>query len=215
MASRARLFLAAAGLLVLSLGCSGWLPNLVEQHQFRASGHLQKIAVAPFEASRHFASWASREGVEANEAAASVSRFVTEALEERDLEVIASHDLQVAFEVDGREMPLQAPMTLARLAHEEFGAQAILLGVLRRWRAREGSAYGSAHPASLEFEVTLYSAPGAEKLWTARFDQTQSSLTENPLTSVRYPSGGTRFLSTAELARWGASLVAAELPVGR
>ena len=214
MIPRARLYLAGAGLLVSALGCSAWLPDLVEQHQFRAPAPLRKLAVAPFEASPRPSNRALGSGVEVSEAAVLVSRFVTEALEARGLEVIPPHDLQVAFEADGREMPLQSPMALAGLAHEEFGAQAILLGVLRRWRARQGSAYGSVAPASLEFEVTLYSAPGAEKLWTARFDQTQSSLTENPLTSARYPSGGARFLTTAELARWGASLVAAELPVG-
>jgi hypothetical protein len=144
-----------------------------------------------------------------------VTRFVRQALEARGLALISGNDMRIAFEATGQVLQGQSPAALAQLAQAKFGAEAILLGEVRRYRERQGSAYGSTAPASVEFEVTLYSAPGAEKLWVARFDQTQVSLTEHPFQSARYPSGGTRFLSVAELARWGATLIAAELPVGR
>ena len=100
MSPRARLYLAGASLLVSALGCSAWLPDLVEQHRFRAPGPLRKLAVAPFEASPRPSNRALGAGVEFNEAATLVSRFVTEALEARGLEVVPPHDLQVAFEAD-------------------------------------------------------------------------------------------------------------------
>ncbi len=214
MAPRSRLFLVAAGLL-LSIGCSVWFPDLLEQRQIRAFERPHKIAVAPFYPSALLSKRAKDVGTEAWEAAALVTRFVTEAIEERPLEVVPGQDMVIAFEGQGQVVPRQAPEVLARLAHAEFGAEVILLGEVRRYREREGSAYGSFSPASVEFEVTLYSAPDAAKLWVARFDQTQDSLTGNLFTSARYPSGGTRVLTVAELAQWGASLVAAELPIGR
>jgi hypothetical protein len=64
------------------------------------------------------------------------------------------------------------------------------------------------------FEVTLYAAPSGKKLWTARFDETQQSLNERPLDASRYPGGGTRWLTAAELARWGADATAESLAKG-
>jgi hypothetical protein len=104
---------------------------------------------------------------------------------------------------------------VALLVTADFGADAVLLGEVRRYREREGSSYGSMAPASVEFQVTLYGAPDATRLWTARFDQTQTSLLGNFFQSARYPSSGTRFLSVAELTRFGAELIAEELPLGR
>ena len=192
-------------------GCA----ELVAQRQVRAFDRPRRIAVAPFTPSSLLSKRAAEAGSEAWEAAALVTRFVAEALEERDVEVIPENDLLLAFEGQGQVIPRQSPGLLAERAHAEFGAEAVLLGEVRRYRERTGSAYGSLAPASVEFEVTLYSAPRGEALWVARFDQTQATFTENPFTAARYPSGGTRFLTVAELARWGAGLVAAELPIGR
>ena len=124
-------------------------------------------------------------------------------------------DVRLAFEGHGQVIPRQSAEAVALLVASEFGADAVLLGEVARYREREGSSYGSFAPASVDFEVTLYSAPGATRLWTARFEQTQPPLSSNFFVASRYPSGGTRFLTAAELARWGASLLTAELPLGR
>jgi hypothetical protein len=79
-----------------------------------------------------------------------------------------------------------------------------VLGKLLRWREREGSAAGSTRPASVAFEVSLYEAPSARKLWTGRFDETQQAITEAILRARQYPGGGTRWLTAQEFARWGA-----------
>lgn len=212
MTSRSRVLWAAAVLLLsIASGCSIWLPDLVEQRQLQAFSSPQRIAVAPFHPSALLSKRARDSGTEAWEAATLVGGFVAQALEERSFEVISEPDLTIAFESEGKGIPGQSPEVLARLAHAKFGVEAILLGTVGCYREREGSAYGSFAPASVEFEVTLYSAPEAVKLWIARFDQTQESISSNLFTSARYPSGGTRFLTVAELARWGAGLIAEAL----
>jgi hypothetical protein len=65
------------------------------------------------------------------------------------------------------------------------------------------------------FEVTLFAAPSGQKLWSARFDETQRALSENVLNARRYPGGGTRWLTAAELARWGAQAAAGAMPADR
>ena len=97
------------------------------------------------------------------------------------------------------------------MAASKFGATAVLLGRVERYRERGGEAFGTSRPASVAFEVTLFSAPDGRRLWRARFDETQQSLGSNVLNAPRYPGGGTRWLSAGELARWGADAAARSL----
>ena len=154
MTLRSRLFLVIGGLLLLVAGCSVWVPDLVEQRQLRPFERPHKIAVVPFYPSPLLSKRAKDAGTEAWEAAALVTRFVTEAIEERPVEVVPEHDMVIAFEGQGQVVPRREPGAPARLAHAEFGAEAILLGEVRRYRKREGSAYGSFSPASVEFKAS-------------------------------------------------------------
>jgi hypothetical protein len=95
----------------------------------------------------------------------------------------------------------------------EFGADAVLLGAVTRFRERSGQAAGTMHPAAVGFEVTLYTAPGAQRLWNAVFSETQQALSENVLSTYRYPGGGTRWLTAEELAQWGARETVAAIPL--
>jgi hypothetical protein len=61
--------------------------------------------------------------------------------------------------------------------------------------------------------VTLYTAPGSEKLWSAVFSETQQPLSSNVLSTTRYPGGGMRWLTAEELARWGAEETVRALPL--
>jgi hypothetical protein len=203
--------MAAAAWLV---ACSALLPDLVEQRRFSVVAKIERLAVVPFYPGARLSQRASETGTTAADAAALVTRFVSEALELRDVDVIPENDMLIAFEGQGQITPRGDPKATALLASAEFGAHAILLGEVRRYRKREGSAYGSMSPASVDFEVTLYSAPAGDKLWSARFDQTQTSLTSDLFDTARYPGGGTRFLTVAELAQWGARLITEELPLG-
>jgi hypothetical protein len=89
----------------------------------------------------------------------------------------------------------------------------VLLGDAWRYVERSGEAAGTLRPASIGFEVTLYSAPGGQKLWSGVFDETQRALGENVLNAGRYPGGGTRWLTAEELLRWGATETATAMPV--
>ena len=61
--------------------------------------------------------------------------------------------------------------------------------------------------------MTLYTAPGAQKLWKAVFAETQQALSENILSTYRYPGGGMRWLTAEELAKWGAEETVLEFPI--
>jgi len=141
-----------------------------------------------------------------------VSRYVTEAIAERGIIVIAPNELETAFIGEGAVVPRGDGVAAAAVAHRSFGATGVMLGEVTRYRERSGTAIGSEVPASVGFRVTLYSAPDGKRLWEAVFDETQPSLTQDLLRARKYPGGGSRWLTAAELAQFGASKVAEALP---
>ena len=211
--ARALLLLTTGALLVP--GCSTWLPDFVEKQQFERVERIDRVAVVPFSAAARLEQSLDAEaGTTPADAAALVTRFVSEALAVY-VPVIPEGDVRTASAAQDRPSLRPSPEVAAMIASSEFGADAVLLGEVRRYRERVGSALGSEQPASVEFEVTLYAAPSGTKLWIGRFAQTQAALSSNLFVSARLPGGGSRFLTVAELARFGAERVAEEMPLGR
>jgi hypothetical protein len=138
------------------------------------------------------------------DSAALVSGYFADALVAHGIIVIPASDLEIAFEAQGVPVPRLDARAAAERAAKDFGATAVLLGKVSRWRERDGSAAGATTPASVAFEVSLHQAPTGRRLWTGRFDETQKSITEAILRARQYPGGGTRWLTAADFARWGA-----------
>jgi len=65
----------------------------------------------------------------------------------------------------------------------------------------------------VSFSAILYAAPVAHRFWNKAFDETQRPLSEHILNAPRYPGGGTRWLTAAELAQWGAQAMVDTIPV--
>lgn len=218
-ARRAAALALLAGLSWAGLGCKG--PVKVQSH--RAGSAAQHIAVAPMRVAARLALPAEQAAV----AAEIVAHQLAEALARRGVPVVAPSDVARFFAKSAQSelVALDAPphpsasggprppLEVARLLAAEFGADAVLFGVLTRWEEREGTGAGAMHAAAVGFEVLLRSAPGGERLWSGNFDHRQKSLGENLLVASRYPGGGTRWLSAPELARWGAGEVARRIPL--
>ena len=71
----------------------------------------------------------------------------------------------------------------------------------------------SPRPVTRQGITRLCSAPGARRLWSGQFDETQQPLSENVLSASRYPGGGSRWLTAEELATWGARETALTIPL--
>ena len=183
-----------------TLGCVG---TVVEQ-SFPALAErrtpIRRIAVAPLLA---------RPEAAGSEAPV-VARYLVDAFAARGFEVIPPEEVGRVSEALG---PASGLPELAATLQREFGADAVLVGKLTRWVAREGGAAGSQRPASVGLQVDLYDVSGARRLWRGEFDHTQQSLLSNVLVTPRYPGGGTRWLTAEEFAQFGASELAAALPV--
>jgi hypothetical protein len=150
-------------------------------------------------------------GTQGPEAAAVLTRIASEAFAAAGLDVIPASDVAQVFEAAGQPVPRDDRAALAAAAAREFGATAVLSGTVYRYRERSGGELGTTQPASVGIELVLHTAPGARQLWTARFDHTQQALSENALVAARYPGKGSRWLTAAELARWGLDTAAKQV----
>jgi hypothetical protein len=166
---------------------------------------LKRVAVAPFRA-------AARPGAAPLRADATslVAGYVADGFASRGLDVVPASDVEHAL---GEAAGAGESQSLAQVAGERFGADAVVIGAVQRFRDRSGEAMGSTQPASVAFEVKVLAAPSGKVLWSAVFNHTQVALSENALVATQYPGGGTRWMSAEELARWGASRMASALPL--
>ena len=176
-------------------------------------GLLHKVAVVPFEPLPTFQRAKDPNAPSAALSAELVTRFVAEAFAAQGIAVVAPNDLVIAYEAEGRVLPRGDAQNVAALAAQQFGATSIATGRVQRYREREGGGAGSFGPASVAFDITLH-APSGSPVYKARFDHTQTTLSGDVFGAVRYPGGGTRWLTAAELARWGADHAVEEIPPG-
>ncbi len=197
------------GIAIVALTIAGCAQNLV---QVRDGGPgtgeplvLSRVAVAPFRA-------APRAGAPALPADATslVASYVAEGFATRGVDTIPSSDVGQALGSDEIGADLRAAIAVAR---DKFGADALIAGTVYRFRNRDGQAMGSVNPSSVGFEVKIYRAADGKLLWSAIFDHTQVALGANALTAAQYPGGGTRWLTSEELARWGAQRLVNEVPL--
>ncbi len=202
---------AVALALVLALaGCAQTVKVQTCPGLEQAQAGVSAVAVAPFEA-RGRGGAVLTEGPEA-EGAPVVARQVAEAIAAHGVSVVAPEDVARALQNAGVPAGAKADQ-IAAVTQQKFGANLLLTGSVSRYRDREGENLGVSAPASVGFSVTLYQAPGATRLWSAGFDETQQPMSSNLFNMGRYPGGGTRWLTAEELSKWGADGVADAFPV--
>ena len=90
-------------------------------------------------------------------------------------------------------------------------ADAVLTSRVIRFRERIGDHWGVKSPASVAFVVDLVDVKRGDVVWSARFDETQRSLTENLLGIGDVGHRGIKWLSAGELTADGARKIVAQL----
>jgi hypothetical protein len=213
MLTRGGWIMAAAAVLALA-GCSAVRPAPVVQNQTLRipPGTLKKVAVVPFSHKDTLLKYSGEGSIGPEIAAELVTRFMTDAMAKRGIRVVPASDLATAFNARGLKTTDINPRTAAELAARRFGATAIMMGQVSRYRERQGERFGSESAASVAFNTTIYTVDPVQRVWSSQFDETQRALFENIVNARRYPGGGTRWLTAAELAQWGAESAVDMLP---
>jgi hypothetical protein len=210
---RVRGLVACVAVLAL-VACSVIRPAPVVQNQTLKvpPGTLKRVAVLPFTHRDTMRPSTEASATSPEIAAELVARFITEAMSLRGIDVIPASDLATALNAQGLKSMDINPRTAADLAAAKFGATAIMIGQVSRYRERQGEKFGSTGAASVAFNATIYATDPVQRVWSSKFDETQRALSEHIVNARRYPGGGTRWLTAAELAQWGANSAVATLP---
>jgi len=90
-------------------------------------------------------------------------------------------------------------------------ADAVITGRVQRYRERIGDEWGAKSPASVAFVLDLVDVRRGDVIWSARFDETQKSLSENIFALGDIGQRGVRWLSAEQLAQDGVKKAVAQL----
>ena len=206
---------ALAALLIALAGCLSSYAALEERIYAPPSAALTRVAVIPFYAHRAYEGSRLLGGVPPEVASERVTRLVADAISERGIAVVPLDEVAAAIEDVPRSTAAIDAVVFAELANREFGATGVLLGEVLRFRELRGASPTARRPASVAYQVTLYEAPEGFKLWTGRFDETQSEPPANLQSEPHEAEIGRRWLSAGEIAQRGAGAVAASLAEGQ
>lgn len=127
----------------------------------------------------------------------------------------AMPDWQIVSDSEVRDISQGVPpgneLTRLKQIGEGVYADAVIAGRIQRYRERVGEEWGAKSPASVAFILDLVDVRRGDVIWTARFDETQKSLSENILALGEISQRGLRWLSAEQLTREGVKKAVSEL----
>ena len=103
----------------------------------------------------------------------------------------------------GQALPEDGEASRMKRLGEMVYADAVITGRVQRYRERVGDQWGAKSPAAVTFTLDLIDVRRGDVIWSARFDETQKSLSENIFALGDISERGVRWLSADELAQEG------------
>lgn len=127
----------------------------------------------------------------------------------------AMSDWQIVSDSEVREVAQTVPPGVEATRLRQIGqmvyADAVLTGRVLRFRERVGDEWGAKNPASVAFVLELIDVRRGDVIWSARFDETQKSLSENIFAIGDIGRRGVKWLSAEQLAHEGVKKAIAQL----
>jgi hypothetical protein len=201
----------------LLAGCSFGPGNLQSKYSTDLeSRRIRRIAVLPPEALPAAQHSAGPLGTPPATEAKSQEREAPEILARHVYLTLTSlTDWQIVSDVEVQQADESAPniSTAARLKRigDSVFADAVIIGRIQRYRERIGDEWGAKSPASVAFVLDLIDVRRGDIVWSARFDETQKSLSENIFALGDITQRGVRWLSAEQLTHQGVKKAVAQL----
>ena len=121
--------------------------------------------------------------------------------------MVALPNWQVVSESEVSEALMAVPTGTEEARLKRVGemvyADAVMMSRLQRYRERVGDEWGAKSPASVAFILDLVDVRRGDIVWTARFDETQKSLSESIFSLGDIGARGVRWLTAEQLAQEG------------
>ncbi len=122
---------------------------------------------------------------------------------------------QIVSESEIREVEQSVPRANELARTQKVGAlvyaDAVIITRIQRYRERVGDEWGAKSPASVAFVLDLVDVNRGDVVWTARFDETQKSLSENIFALGDVGQRGLRWLSASQLTHEGVKKAVGQL----
>jgi hypothetical protein len=195
--------------VMLLTACSFGPGNLQSKYSSDLeSRRIKRIAVLP-PAAQTAATTTAADGKSSDRQAAEVlSKHMYSALASLgDWQIVSEAEVQQALESVSN---LTGATRLRRIGELVF-ADAVMIGRVERYRERVGDEWGVKSPASVAFVLDLIDVRRGDVIWSARFDETQKSLSENIFALGDIGERGVRWLSAEQLAHEGVKKAVAQL----
>ena len=110
------------------------------------------------------------------------------------------------------ETKLLKAQQLATTLGRELEVDAVLMGLVTQYQLRKGNNYAVSQPASVAFELYLLDGKKGRTLWSASFDKTQKSLSEDLSNISSFIQGEWRWLTAEELMELGGNQIIDRFP---
>ena len=121
--------------------------------------------------------------------------------------MVAMPQWQIVSDREVREVAETLPPAAEAARLTQVGqavyADAVVITRLQRYRERVGDEWGAKSPASVAFVLDLVDVRRGDIIWSARFDETQKSLSENIFALGDISQRGVRWLTAEQLTQEG------------
>ncbi len=165
---------------------------------------INRIAILPFSADPRCS---DVEHITATEGAEALTRLIEKKLD-RFYYLIAREKVGALF----YKMQPQRARQVATMLGRALEVDVVLFGMVTRYQLRKGTNYSVSKPASVAFELYLMDGKKGEVLWSASFDKTQKSLSEDLSNIYSFLKEEWRWLTAEELMELGANLMVDKFP---
>jgi TolB-like protein len=200
---------------LLFVGCSFGAGNLQSRHSTDIETRkIRRIAVLPpvappsAPAAKTPLGAAPDQHAAERDAAEHLAKYIYAAMSSLpNWQIVTDSEIR---EVEQPLAPTAEAVRLRRLGEMVY-ADAVIAGRIQRYRERIGDEWGAKSPASVAFVLELVDARRGDVIWTARFDETQKSLSENIFAIVDIGQRGIRWLTADQLTEEGVKKAISQL----
>jgi|GEM_PF-946740 len=108
-----------------------------------------------------------------------------------------------------KDTTLSMALNLAQRIKSDY----VLVPILWNYSERVGNQVAVEEPASVSFDLYLISAQQGRRVWTAHFDRSQQSLTDNLLNATNFFKLGGKWITAEEFAQVGIYTALEDFPL--
>ncbi len=143
-------------------------------------------------------------------AEAMTAELYTQTATQGGWDVVPQDDVARAMQNLPPTTPQNLDQNALKLGHD-LSVDAVLYGMVERYREREGLDYAAAEPASVAFSLKFVDMNSKQVIWSAKFAKSQKALSQNIFELANFVQHKARWVRANEIANEGVQEAVADL----